>query len=186
MSAATAQQTEAGRKERPATVKVPHPFIRIFHWTLVLLFALAWISEDLQALHQPVGYAIMLLVAFRTVWGFFGPRQTRFSKLVRSPRASLAYARELLHGRVPRLSSHNPLGALMIVGLLFMLTATGVSGWLMTADAGWSTEWLEEVHEFFASVTLTLAGIHVLAVLIMSAVHGENLIRTMISGRKEP
>jgi cytochrome b len=186
MSAAPAQETEAGRDERPATVKVRHPFIRAFHWTLALCFAIAWITEDLQALHQPVGYAIMMLVALRLVWGLLGPRHARFSEFVRSPRATLAYARELLRGKAPRLSGYNPLGAMMIIGLLFTLTATGISGWLMTIDAGESTEWLEEAHEFLASLTLTLVGIHVLAVFIMSAVHGENLMRTMITGRKGP
>lgn len=186
MSAAPAQETEAGRKERPATVEVRHPFIRVFHWTLAFCFAIGWISEDAQALHQPVGYAILMLVAVRTIWGLLGPRHARFSEFVRSPSATLAYVRQLLHGRAPRLSGYNPLGAMMVIGLLFMLTATGVSGWLMTIDAGESTEWLEEVHEFLASLTLTLVGIHVLAVFIMSAVHGENLMRTMITGRKEP
>jgi hypothetical protein len=56
MPAMATHETEAGRDQRPATVKVWDPVIRIFHWLLVVLFALAWVTEDLQRLHQPVGY----------------------------------------------------------------------------------------------------------------------------------
>ena len=72
----------------------------------------------------------------------------------------------------------------MILALLVMLTATGTSGWLMTTEALRSTEWLEETHEALASITLGLVAVHVLAVLVMSALHGEKLVRSMISGRK--
>jgi cytochrome b len=71
----------------------------------------------------------------------------------------------------------------MILALLAMLLATGASGGLMTTGS-YRAEWLEELHETLASLTLALVGLHVLAVLIMSAVHGENLVRAMITGRK--
>ena len=72
----------------------------------------------------------------------------------------------------------------MIFALLTMLVATGASGWLMTLDAYRTVEWLEKLHEGLATVLLGLAGLHVLAVVIMSVVHGENLVRAMITGRK--
>lgn len=177
-------ETDAGRDQRPATVKVWDPFVRIFHWSLVALFALAWVTEDLQWLHQPVGYAILLLVALRIVWGFVGPKHARFADFLRSPWATLTYARGLLAGTAQRLPGHNPLAGVMILALLVMLIATGASGWLMTTQAFGSAEWFEELHEALASLTLGLVGVHVLAVLIMSVVHGENLIRAMFTGRK--
>lgn len=177
-------ETDAVRNRRPATVKVWDPFIRIFHWSLVLLFALAWVTEDLQRLHQPVGYAILLLVALRIVWGVVGTKHARFADFIRSPQATLTYARGLLTGMAPRLLGHNPLAGVMILALLGMLIATGASGWLMTTQAFRDAEWLKELHEAVASLTLGLVGLHVLAVLIMSAVHRENLVRAMFTGRK--
>jgi cytochrome b len=184
MPATAARETEPGRDQRPDAVKVWDPFVRAFHWSLVILFALAWLSEDRQSLHQPIGYAILALVALRIVWGVIGPRHARFSDFVRSPRATLAYVRGLLTGTAPRVLGHNPLAGVMILSLLAMLLATGASGWLMTTGSYRSAEWLEELHETLASLTLALVGLHVLAVLVMSAMHGENLVRAMITGRK--
>lgn len=185
MPAAAEQEMEAGRAQRPATVKVWDPFIRIFHWSLVALFALAWLTEEFQPLHQPVGYAILGLVLLRIVWGIVGPGHARFAAFVRSPATTLAYARDLLAGRAPHYRGHNPLAAMMILALLTMLIATGATGWMMTLGTFRSAEWLEEIHEGFAAATLALVGLHVLAVLFMSAVHGENLIRAMFTGRKQ-
>jgi cytochrome b len=174
--AATAHEMETGRDQRPVTAKVWDPFIRFFHWSLVILFALAWLTEDRQALHRPIGYAILALVILRTVWGFIGSKHARFSDSVWSPRATLEYARGLLAGTAPRVLGHNPLAGVMILALLAMLLATGASGWLMTTGSFGSTGWLEELHEALATLTLALVGLHVLAVLVMSAVHGENLV----------
>ena len=45
-------------------------------------------------------------------------------------------------------------------------------------------EWLEGLHKFFVYLTLTLAGLHVIGVIASSLAHGENLVRSMVTGRK--
>jgi cytochrome b len=120
----------------------------------------------------------------RIVWGFVGPKHARFADFVRSPQTTLTFAQGLLTGTAPRVLGHNPLAGVMILALLAMLIATGATGWLMTTGTFRSAEWLEELHEALASLMLVLVGLHVLAVLIMSAVHGENLVRAMITGLK--
>ena len=43
----------------PATVKVWDLAIRLFHWSLVLSFAVAWFSaDDMQSLHEWAGYRL--------------------------------------------------------------------------------------------------------------------------------
>ncbi|MGE0767503.1 MAG: cytochrome b/b6 domain-containing protein [Hyphomicrobiaceae bacterium] len=147
--------------------------MRIFHWSLVILFAFAWATEDHQSLHQPVGYAILGLLALRIVWGVVGSRYARFADFIRSPRTVLSYARDLVSGRALRSLGHNPMAGMMVLALMAMLMATGTSGWLIITDAYRSAQWLEEAHEALASLTPGLVAVHVAAVLVMSVWHGE-------------
>jgi cytochrome b len=73
------------KSSKPATVKAWDPLIRIFHWSLVLFFVIAFASEDdWMNLHIWAGYAVSLLIGFRLLWGLVGTRTARFSSFVRS------------------------------------------------------------------------------------------------------
>ena len=85
-----------------STVKVWDPLIRVFHWSLVFFFLLAFITEDdWQALHVQAGYAVSLLIAFRLLWGLVGTRNARFLTFVRSPAIVLVYLKNILSFKVP-------------------------------------------------------------------------------------
>jgi cytochrome b len=72
----------------------------------------------------------------------------------------------------------------MILVLLALLVGVAGSGIAMTFDSLWGNRLVEELHETAANALLIFAGIHVSAVLLMSLLDRENLIRAMRTGRK--
>ncbi|RCW81012.1 cytochrome b/b6 domain-containing protein [Paracoccus lutimaris] len=160
-------------------------FVRLFHWSQLVLIAGCWATSDSgKTLHETMGYAIGALIAMRLVWGFIGPRHARFADFVRGPGAVLSYLRDLLAGRERRYLGHNPAGGAMIVALLAMVAGTVVTGWLQTTDAFWGSSAMEQIHEAFAVMILVLAGLHVGGVILESWRHHENLVAAMLTGRK--
>ena len=192
-------------------VRVWDPLVRIFHWSLVVAFAVAWLSaEDLSTVHEIAGYAVAALVAFRVVWGFVGSRYARFAQFIKGPGTTLAYIGDMVHGKERRYLGHNPAGAVMVCALLLTLTGTAFTGWLLEEPArlsmlpdlpqivapafadedgeseysGGGSEILEEMHEIFADVMLLLVALHIGGVVLASFRHHENLARAMVSGDK--
>jgi cytochrome b len=177
---------EAGGARPPATIKVWDLFVRVFHWSLAALFVAAYATGDeIERVHIAAGYAIAGLIALRVVWGFVGPRHARFCNFVRPPREVLSYLRDVMLLRAPRHLGHNPAGGAMIVALIAMLAFTCLTGIMMTTDLFWGAEWVEDVHEALANATLALVALHVIGVLIASFEHRENLVKAMITGRKQ-
>ncbi len=176
--------TAAGRVERPATVRVWDPLVRLFHWSLVISFTVAWLDTEGKALHEAAGYLVLALVAVRLIWGFVGSRHARFRDFVPRPKALLAYLKSLPSGHSRRYLGHNPAGGAMIVLLLAMLVLTGGSGWLSTTDAFWGLDWVENLHKVAANLTVVLVFAHLAGVVFSSLAHRENLVLAMINGRK--
>ncbi len=166
-------------------VKVWDPLVRFFHWALVAGIAITWLTGDeWDRIHEWTGYGIGALLAVRIVWGFIGTKYARFSQFVKGPRETLAYIGRILRGRAERHIGHNPAGAAMILALIATISITVLTGWMMTLDAFWGAEWLEDLHEFLANSVLVLAGFHVAGVIHASITHRENLVRAMFTGCK--
>jgi cytochrome b len=177
----------AAERDDPAlaSVRVWDVFVRVFHWSLVTLFVAAFATGDeVEGLHIALGYAIAVLVGLRIVWGFVGSRHARFGDFVRSRAESLDYLRKAVRGRAPRYLGHNPAGGLMTLALLGMTIAIAATGYLMTTDAFWGSEPMEELHEGLVYATLALIALHVAGVLLASIEHRENLVWSMFTGRK--
>lgn len=179
-------------------VRVWDVFVRVFHWTLVVIFLAAYLTgDDLLRAHVWAGYLVGVLVVLRIVWGFVGSRHARFTNFVYRPRKVVRYARDLMLLGGRRYLGHSPAGGAMVVVLLAMILLIVVTGFLAFAaldgggplagyiavDRASGRAW-KEVHEFVANVTFGLVLLHICGVLWASLVHGENLILAMWNGRK--
>lgn len=173
--------------------------VRIFHWSLVGAVVTAFVTNKLGVgyfkYHVWAGYAVIVLVAFRIVWGVVGTRHARFWNFLRGPSTTLAYARDLVAGKDAHFAGHNPLGALMVLALLAALAAQATLG-LFGNDEIFNVGPLYGYVSKDVSLVLTsihrklfywLAGavaLHVLAVIAHQIFKNENLVRAMITGRK--
>jgi len=110
-------------------IRVWDPLVRIFHWSLVLAFSVAYLSGDEESdLHIYSGYIVAGLIVFRLLWGFVGTRYARFSDFVCTPKNVLAYLKSMLAGNPKRYLGHNPAGGAMIIALLLSLIVVTYSG----------------------------------------------------------
>lgn len=180
----------------PAQVYVWDSFVRLFHWSLVAAFTVAYLTEDdLLEVHVWAGYVVGALLVARVVWGFVGPSHARFADFIYAPGETLRYVRDLVLFRAERHLGHSPGGGAMVLLLLVFLAATVTTGLVVyggeqqagplagmfTKDTG---EAVEEAHELFANITLGLALAHIAAVIFASFAHRENLVRAMVTGYK--
>lgn len=167
-------------------VQVWDLFVRVFHWSLVTCVALNFaVVTDGKDIHQWLGYLAVALVTARIVWGFVGTRYARFSDFFPTP-ARLREHLSAMRNRQPHShAGHNPLGALMMLALMAVVLALGVTGFLQTTDAFWGDEMMQELHEFLANGLIALAGLHAAAAIVMGRLERTNLVKAMVTGVKE-
>ncbi len=111
--------------------------IRLFHWSLVFCFALAYITGEAELFfHSWPGYVILGLLAYRVMWGLVGTRYARFSDFVKGPAETLRYLRSLLSRHPIHYYGHNPAGGWMVVLLLLVIAVTVWSGVELEATEG--------------------------------------------------
>ena len=119
-----------------ASVKVFDPVLRLLHGALALcifgLISTALLAEVvgrfLIGWHVLIGFALVLVLALRLLWGFFGPKYARWSDFWH-PRVWWAAVR---HGqfRSPRRLGHDALASaayLVVYALLFTQAGLGLA-----------------------------------------------------------
>jgi cytochrome b len=169
--------------------------LRLFHWTLLICVAGAFISVNIggnaMVWHGRFGLTVAGLLAFRLVWGFAGSTYARFSSFVRGPAVIKAYLRGEWHGL-----GHNPLGALSVLAMLATLTAQVMTGLFSNDDIAYQgylyalvgsdlSARLTGVHKLFEPVLILLIIAHLGAIVFYTRVKKENLVRPMVVGWKE-
>lgn len=159
--------------------------VRALHLALIVGVAGAWVTtEKWTHRHEAIGYAVLVIVLLRLLWGALGNDYARFGRFVRGPRETFAYLVALLRGRAARHLGHNPLGGWMVLLLIGCVAAAGVTGWLCTTDRYWGDETMFALHSGLAWALVALVALHVMGALTMSVRHRENLVVAMLHGHK--
>lgn len=169
---------------------------RLFHWTLALLILGAFLSDDDRDLHERIGIALLALVVFRLIWGVVGGRYARFATFIRGPKAVLEHLGELRQPNPPPHVGHNAPGGWMVVVLLLLVLAQAVTG-LFTNDLityvgplgelvpESLSERLTSLHKIMSNVILAAVGLHIVAVAVYFLWKKQNLVRPMLTGRRD-
>jgi cytochrome b len=119
------------------TIKVWDLFVRVFHWSLVAAIIIQLLTaEEAKSVHAAVGYAIVVLLVLRIIWGFVGPKHARFNDFIYPPTAVLSYLNGLFRGRPKHYTGHNPAGGAMVCLLLLTLALTTLTGLLAYGAEG--------------------------------------------------
>ncbi|MDO4997719.1 MAG: cytochrome b/b6 domain-containing protein, partial [Neisseria sp.] len=169
---------------------------RFFHWSLATSLAFMWFSAeqggDWLVWHLRCGLWIFALLIFRLCWGIWGSESARFAQFVQPHKIPAYFAGKLS----PKAQlGHNPLGALMVVALLLILSIQVVSG-LFTADENTfinhgflnhlvSTSFadgMRAVHFINFNIVLLLAAIHIATIFFYKWIKKNNLITPMLTG----
>ncbi|MEZ5831169.1 MAG: cytochrome b/b6 domain-containing protein [Dongiaceae bacterium] len=169
-----------------ASVRVWDPFVRAFHWLLVAGF-LANYFELVRAgrySHRAIGYVVLGLIGARLLWGFVGPRHARFVDFVRHPSVILSHLKAITTRHDGRHLGHNPAGGAMIIALLVATLLVGLTGWLSRTDWFFGIKWMEETHVALVNAMFAMVCIHILGVVHGCWRHRENLVLSMLTGRK--
>ncbi len=171
---------------------------RLFHWLVAALVAAAYVTWRLDWMewHAWAGYALLVLVLFRLVWGFVGSETARFAAFLAPPRRVLRHLAHVFRREPDRQCGHNPAGGWMVVLLLVLLLGEALTGVYVNndiADQGPLTEivpapiadLIDALHTSgLWQALLAAVALHVLAIAVYATAKGQNLVRPMITGRK--
>ena len=171
--------------------------IRVFHWLIVALVAAAYATWRLNWMvwHGRIGEALLALVLFRLLWGFFGGETARFSGFLASPGKAFQHLKRAFRREPDRQVGHNPAGGWMVLLLLALLLAETLTGLYVAndmADEGplteivpaWAANAIASAHAILWDALLAAIVLHVLAIAGFAVIKGQNLLRPMITGTK--
>lgn len=173
---------------------------RVSHVLLMVFFSLAYVLADFDrylSYHVAFGLALGVVFFFRIVWGFIGPKHSKFKDF----NFSISDLKDYLLSvfvKTKEYAGHNPASSYAIVAMIVVAFLTILSGFFaygIEENRGIMSflhqsffrdmEIFKDIHEFFANLFLAIIIAHVAGSLIDRFIKKSDAIDSMISGYKE-
>lgn len=172
---------------------------RVFHWLFALLIVLAFLTDDDDLLHYHavIGYAVLILLTFRLVWGYLGPKYSKFKDFP----LGLDKVKEFLltiFNHEQKYIGHNPPASYVMIGMfivVFLVIATGALTFgiqegkgifsFLNASFFKKMKLFEELHEVLANLLIVLVVAHVGGILTDKLLHSKHeTLQSIFTGYK--
>ena len=177
-------------KENKRNKKIWDLPLRLFHLSLILVVIGSILSAKMNMLdlHQYFGVALLGLVFFRILWGFFGTYYSRF----KSFNLSIIDALSQFSKTNKITSIRTPIGCYSTIIFMMILLSISVSGLFSSDDILYdaplsfltpnlTSDWTY-IHNILHYLLYTLIGIHIFAILYYQIVKKMKIIERVLDG----
>jgi cytochrome b len=175
---------------------------RIIHWIIAFSFTAAFITsytEQYLHYHVAFGWIFGVMLGYRILWGFVGPRYATFNTFKFNLRALLWYFQEKVVNRWRKIPpGHNPASSWYTVLVLFFGSIIVISGLLLygiqegkgifgflNAEYYSSMILLNDIHTYISYFLAGWVVIHITGVLIEQFYHRTGMVFAMLTGYKK-
>jgi len=175
--------------------------IRVFHWMVVALFVVLFVTGDQgdgsDNVHIIFGYLLISVIFSRILWGYIGDKNAIWKNYLYHPKLIFIYLSKLLSPSKAKFQIHNPAGSSMILVMMTLLLIITLSGLLLESVFEFSGALLflssfvsdnqsfliKDLHDSTAHLMLFAIVLHLLGVLYSSYKYRVNMPLMMITGK---
>jgi len=165
---------------------------RMAHASMALAFLISYVtseSEYWRLVHVYSGYSLAAVLAFRLVWGWFGPVSARWGLLLRRVAMWRVWLNKFKQGewlmRNFWVGVSSWVLSAAVLGIYTFSTVAIASGWATYNELlgdGWLNDALQELHEGLGNAAMAVVCIHVGLVVVLRVWRGPQALRPMWRG----
>ncbi len=154
-------------------------FVRLTHWVVAVSVIINFFNDTGYA-HRMIGYVSLAMLGLRVIYGL--RKKAVKSAQFYLPRCSLIkqHINEIKSGHVTQHQGHNPLGMLAVYLMWILIALLALTGWISRTDAYWGEDGPVILHEMLSYLLQCIVVLHLLAVVVMSRLQKQNLIKAMM------
>ena len=172
---------------------------RLFHWGLVAAVITTFLSAEFEnalLIHISAGATMGILLGLRIIWGFTGPKYSRFKNFNFNLKDLSYYFINFFKDR-RSFVGHNPAASWVTMFLIIVAFFTVFSGWVLLGAQevrglfsflGGNEEYISRAktcHIITKNIILIVALIHIVGATFEHFWHKTHIINSMITGFKD-